>query len=248
MKALNPRVLCYNAMFLEDETNLHSCAGVRLGNLGLPHEACENTWAASYFRLSATWQTSFTSTITTTLHNLQMKRLTPASVQLQAVGGHLVLQLGGPVLGHRGQLVPALARLQHRARPQQPDCCSPRAAPCTGRWKLSPRRCWSSPQQACAGTKTITTQAQIDMNILILLIVFWKLTPKGLILTTFSSILSCFLGSRAGVKIILNLKIHLDLKLSNFRLFSNSASSFYRGPGPPYFWPSSNFSDHTDLQ
>ena len=172
MKAHNPRVFCYNAMFLEDETNLHSCAGVRLGNLGFPHEAC--VWKHMSCKLLQTLCNM------TTPHKFQMKRLTPASVQLQAVGGHLVLQLGGPVLGHRGQLVPALARLQHRARPQQPDCWSPRGAPCTGRWKLSPRRCWSSPRQACAGTKTITTQAQIDMNILIFFNVILKTYPKRL--------------------------------------------------------------------
>ena len=172
MKAHNPRVFCCNAMFLEDETNLHSCAGVRLGNLGFPHEAC--VWKHMSCKLLQTLCNM------TTPHKFQMKRLTPASVQLQAVGGHLVLQLGGPVLGHRGQLVPALARLQHRARPQQPDYWSPRGAPCTGRWKLSPRRCWSSPRQACAGTKTITTQAQIDMNILIFFNVILKTYPERL--------------------------------------------------------------------
>ena len=114
------------------------------------------------------------------LGNVCLPHETPASVQLQAVRGHLVLQLRRPVFCHRRKLVPAFAHLGRidyelsssklillrfffffllclawfgRELHWQPD-----GVPCTGRWRLLPQQCSSSLQPACAETeKTSTT-------------------------------------------------------------------------------------------
>ena len=40
------------------------------------------------------------------LCNLSVPHEAPASMELETVGGHLVLQVGAPVLGHAGHLAP----------------------------------------------------------------------------------------------------------------------------------------------